>query len=88
MRVLGSTSLMVTWGPLSSPSDENGIITRYEVEYSSVFSSLTLVVNEMVAQLVELEEYTEYSVRVAAHTSVGAGPFSQPVVTTTEQDGW
>ena len=80
---------MVSWGPLSSPSDENGIITRYEVEYSSVFSSLTLhVVNETGVQLVKLEEYTEYSVRVAAHTSVGAGLFSQPVVTTTEQDGW
>ena len=37
-------------------------------------------------ELVGLEEHTQYSIRVAAYTSVGAGPFSESVVATTEQD--
>ena len=82
-----STSLRVIWEPLSSSADENGIIIGYEVEYSSLFSSDMLLVNGTMVELVELEEYTEYSVRVAAHTTVGAGQFSAPVVATTKEDG-
>ena len=83
-----STSLEITWGPLSSSADENGIIIGYVVEYGSVYSA-TISTEEpgSVAELAPLEEYTEYSVRVAGFTSVGAGPFSSPVFATTDEDG-
>ena len=87
VRVLNSTSLRVTWEPLSSPSDENGIIIGFELEYSSVYSTQQQFIFDLMIVLVGLEEHTQYSIRVAAFTSVGAGPFSESVVATTEQDG-
>jgi hypothetical protein len=86
VRVLNSTSLRVTWEPLSSPSDENGIIIGFELEYSSVYSTQQQFIFDLMIVLVGLEEHTQYSIRVAAFTSVGAGPFSESVVATTEQD--
>ena len=86
VTVLNSTSLKVTWEPLS-PADENGIITCFELEYSSVYSIQQQCIFDLMIELVGLEEHTQYSIRVAAYTSVGGGPFSESVVATTEQDG-
>ena len=85
VMVLNSTSLKVTWEPLS-PSDENGIITCFQLEYSSVYSNQQQCIFDLMIELVGLEEHTQYSIRVAAYTSVGVGPFSESVVATTEQD--
>ena len=87
--VNSSTSVSVFWDPIPHPIDENGVITHYTVEYISVFSSDVAMVpaNELRIELTGLEELTQYTIRVAAATSVGIGPFSLPAVITTFEDG-
>ena len=85
--VLDSTGVSVHWGPVSQ-IDQNGIITHYEVEYtSSISTAVSNTTTLMSLSINGLEEYIEYTLRVRAFTSMGAGPFSQPVTVTTLQDG-
>ena len=90
---ISSTAIRVTWEEVPA-IDQNGIITRYEVEYNqTTFSgatmSATTTVNSstFMVDLTGLEEYVEYFIRVRAYTSVGAGPYSDVVMETTQQDG-
>ena len=90
---ISSTAIQVTWDEVPE-IDQNGIITRYEVEYNqSTFSGATMynttTVNSstLMVNLTGLEEYVEYSIRVRAYTSVGAGPYSDFVKEMTQQDG-
>ena len=83
----------MTWDEVSA-INQSGIITQYEVEYNqSTFSGATMynttTVNSstLMVNLTGLEEYVEYSIRVRAYTSVGAGPYSDVVMETTQQDG-
>ena len=83
----------MTWDEVSA-INQSGIITQYEVEYrQSTFSGATMsgttTVNSstLMVNLTGLEEYVEYSIRVRAYTSVGAGPYSDVVMETTQQDG-
>ena len=81
----------MTWDPVP-PIDQNGVITQYEVEYTqSTFASVpmtqTITVTSTMAVLTGLEEFVEYSIRVRAYTSVGAGPYSDAVVERTREDG-
>jgi hypothetical protein len=88
VRMVNSTSLRVYWQALYY-LDENGVITEYEVQYSSALpgtTSISVPVSKLTVLLTSLEEFTEYSIRVAAYTMVGAGPYSIPVVATTDQD--
>ena len=75
-----STAILVTWDPVPE-IDRNGIITQYEVEFSTfteIFTSNLTTTNgsQLMVELEGLEEFLEYSVRVRAYTSVGPGPFS------------
>ena len=88
-----STAILVIWDPVPE-IDRNGIVTQYEVEFNqSTFadiSSSNLITTNgavLIVELQGLEEYTEYSVRVRAYTSVGPGPFSVAVVNRTLEDG-
>ena len=90
---ISSTAIQVTWNDIPA-IDKNGIITQYEVEYNqSTFSGATMYNTTTVdsptlmVDLTGLEEYVEYSIRVRAYTSVGAGPYSDVVMERTEQDG-
>ena len=76
-----STSFSVFWNPIPNPIDENGVITHYTVEYISVFSSdiATVPADELSVEVTGLEEFTQYTIRVAAATSVGVGPYSFPM---------
>ena len=90
-NVTSSTSMTVTWESVPD-IHQNGIITQYEVQYSteSAFGGTATVItpaSNMTINLAGLEEYTEYSIRVSAHTVVGAGSFSQPLIATTHEDG-
>ena len=74
--------MLVTWN-LVPLIDQNGIITEYEVEFNQstfeeVSTSNTTTVNSssLMLQLTDLEEFVEYSVRVRAFSSVGAGPYT------------
>ena len=76
------------------PIDQNGVITQYEVENNqSTFSEAVMYNTTRVnsttfeVDLNGLEEFVEYSIRIRAHTRVGAGPYSDVVSVTTDEDG-
>ena len=88
---ISSIVIQMSWNEVPA-MNQNGIITQYEVEYNqSTFSgataSATTTVNSstFMVDLTGLEEYVEYSIRVRAHTSVGAGPYSEVVMITIGQ---
>ena len=89
---ISSTSLQVSWDPVPA-IDRNGIITQYEVEYNqttfsevSMYNTTTVNSTTLNVSLCPLEEYVEYTIRVRAYTSVGAGPYSDLVNVTTNED--
>ena len=89
----GSTTVRVSWVPPPADS-QNGIITQYSVAYEAVDGEdrRRQVVNGISREhsswdLVGLEKWTEYRVWVRAHTDVGPGPESSPVLVRTNEDG-
>lgn len=89
----GSTTVRVSWVP--PPADSrNGIITQYSVAYEAVDGEdrKRHVVDGISREhsswdLLGLEKWTEYRVWVRAHTDVGPGPESSPVLVRTDEDG-
>ena len=84
---ISSTSISLSWFPPATNS-QNGVIRRYEVKlvesdtgsifnYSTTDTSLTIS---------SLHPYYYYQCSVAAYT-VGLGPFSDPVIIQTLEDG-
>ena len=89
--VITPTEVRVSWAQVD-PIHQNGIITVYEVDYqpmndfgvegvSQVNTTATTIV------LIDLHESVQYSITVRAFTSVGAGPFSNPVASVTHEAG-
>ena len=90
---ISSTAIRVTWEEVPA-IDQNGIITQYEVEYNqstfsgaTMYNTTTVDSSTLMVDLTGLEEYVEYSIRVRAYTSAGAGPYSDTVNVTTSEDG-
>ena len=84
-----STSILITWSEIPA-IDRNGIITRYEVEYTfdrNTFQIIMVSSMNTMALLTELHEYVLYFIRVRAYTSVGPGPYSADVLERTLEDG-
>ncbi|XP_031234286.1 receptor-type tyrosine-protein phosphatase F isoform X12 [Mastomys coucha] len=89
---MGSTTVRVSWVP--PPADSrNGIITQYSVAYEAVDGEdrKRHVVDGISREhsswdLLGLEKWTEYRVWVRAHTDVGPGPESSPVLVRTDED--
>ncbi|XP_020952523.1 receptor-type tyrosine-protein phosphatase F isoform X21 [Sus scrofa] len=89
---VGSTTVRVSWVP--PPADSrNGVITQYSVAYEAVDGEdrERHVVGGIGREhsswdLVGLEKWTEYRVWVRAHTDVGPGPESSPVLVRTDED--
>ena len=88
-----STTVRVYWAEVP-PVDQNGIIVQYEVEYTqstltgaAMFNTVTVNASIFSVDLTGLEEYVEYAIRVRAYTIVGAGPYSDVVFITTNEDG-
>ncbi|XP_042102976.1 receptor-type tyrosine-protein phosphatase F isoform X10 [Ovis aries] len=89
---VGSTTVRVSWVP--PPADSrNGVITQYSVAYEAVDGEDRgrHVVDGIGREhsswdLVGLEKWTEYRVWVRAHTDVGPGPESSPVLIRTDED--
>ena len=78
-------SIIVSWMMLDC-QDRRGIITMYEVHYTSsdFDENVDLTVNttngdEMSLIVSELEEFTNYTIEVRAYTAVGPGPYSDPM---------
>ncbi|XP_069795094.1 protein tyrosine phosphatase receptor type Fa isoform X4 [Narcine bancroftii] len=89
---ISSTSIRVSWRPPPANS-RNGVITKYSIIYQAVDSEdkkkrvLDNIEADTTSSLVEgLEKWTEYQVWVMAHTNVGPGPKSTPVIIRTDED--
>ena len=88
-RAIDSTTIELVWSepPLET---QNGIIISYVINVSISNTKTSFIVNATAAaplNITELHPYYGYSLRVAAVTSQGAGPFSEPVTITTPEDG-
>ena len=82
---------MVTWDEIPG-LDQNGIIINYEVEiepldFPAAISIDQLTTTNLSILVTRLEEYVNYNISVRAYTSVGPGPYSDPVTERTLEDG-
>ena len=71
---------------------ENGIITNYEIEFEPLqftdgLMPASVNTTNLSVNITGLEEYVEYNISVRAYTSVGPGPYSDPVTERTQEDG-
>ena len=86
----GTTSAQFSWQPPSSDG-LNGILAYYLlriVDESFNLTNITVNVATNTSYTIDtLEEYVSYSCQVSAATVVGSGPYSNPVIITTQQDG-
>ncbi|XP_038660213.1 receptor-type tyrosine-protein phosphatase delta isoform X15 [Scyliorhinus canicula] len=88
-----STSILVSWLPPPA-ENQNGIITKYSIKYTASDREAASSRNEAsdippdAAQylLEHLEKWTEYRIVMTAHTDVGAGPESSPILIRTDED--
>ena len=96
---LGSTSIRVTLFP-PPEIDQNGPITSYNISYTGeIFDNtaqfvtipITAPIYSAVAQvsfdLIELQEYNNYSIRVSAIYRLGTSEFSAAVIQITDEAG-
>ena len=75
--VLNSTSVRLSWQP-PSLEDQNGIIIMYTVNVSSI-TAMSFKSTDTELVVGNLNAFTQYNFTIAAETSVGSGPFSDPV---------
>ncbi|XP_075208714.1 receptor-type tyrosine-protein phosphatase S [Anomaloglossus baeobatrachus] len=87
-----STTILVSWQPPPAES-HNGILAGYTVHYGALDSEdpVPKEVKDIPPQTTEilleaLEKWTEYRITVVAHTAVGPGPESSPIVVRTDED--
>ena len=84
--------MKVTWGEVP-PTDQNGIIITYELEYipledfDGAIGKNTTNVSALSVTLMRLQEYVNYTISVRAYTNIGAGPYSEPLTVLTNEDG-
>ena len=82
-----STSISVSWDhPL--PQDQNGVILNYTVvsQLDNEINRTSTKNNSTMLTLTDLNIFTEYSIFVIAHTSVGAGNISTTITVWTLND--
>ncbi|XP_059575959.1 receptor-type tyrosine-protein phosphatase S isoform X7 [Alligator mississippiensis] len=87
-----STAILVSWRPPPAES-QNGVLVGYSIHYRALDSEDTELkeVNDIPPTtnqilLESLEKWTEYRIAVVAHTEVGPGPESSPVIVRTDED--
>lgn len=86
--IITSSSFMLRWNKLPLEY-QNGNITGYEIEVMALAEHSTLwkLNTEASSILVSsVEESTTYNISVAARTSMGVGPHSEPIFITTKKD--
>ena len=57
-----------------------------QTSFSTIDSTQTTSTSEQFITLTDLEEYTEYIIRVRANTNAGSGPYSNATNSTTLED--
>ena len=72
------TTITVQWEEVECIG-RNGEITGYSVKYSGGDSAQTVTVTEREVTIQDLMSSTPYSIKVAAMTRAGTGPYSIPV---------
>ena len=82
---------MVTWDEIRG-LNQNGIISEYEVEiepldFPADISVDLLTTTNLSIVVTGLQENVLYNISVRAYTSVGTGPYSDPVSERTFEDG-
>ena len=89
---LNARSIFVSW-VVPLPNDLNGILVNYSISYFGIEIDTDVRViylpnpndNETYT-LINLQEYTTYSISIAAYTEVGVGP-DAVITQRTNQDG-
>ena len=82
----------MTWDEVL-PVDQNGIITEYEVLYEpletfgGLLSPLSMNTTDLAVDLMDLVPFVNYNISVRAYTSVGPGPYSEPMANRTLEEG-
>ena len=89
VTTVNPSSLMVSWKP-PPVIDHNGPLTGHMIQYTRVRSND--IMNDVVTsgtthKISGVVAYSNYSIRVAAVNDQGAGPFSNPVVQVSGEDG-
>ena len=82
-----SRSLILSWD-LPLPQDVNGVIVDYTINITSTLgtSSFPVQSSDTSYIITSLRPFIAYTCIIAAHTSVGRGPFSTGVTLTTPED--
>lgn len=87
-EVTSSTSIYVKWDEIPM-IDRNGNITEYEVHYVPIDEGLNEHsdnTTDLEFIILNLKEFTNYSITVRAYTSVGPGPYTVPIINQTFED--
>ena len=85
-----ATSITVTWQPLP-PCEQNGVITNYTIAYrmegetDMSFNEIVVDAASLMHVVESLTPYTNYSVKMAASTSVGRGDFGPEMTVQTNE---
>ena len=88
---LSSTEITVTWEDVPM-IDQNSNIINYEVQIEPLDFPADIFIDrlnttDLSIVVTGLEEYVNYNISVRAYTSVGPGPYSDPVTERTFEDG-
>ena len=92
VTVVNSTAINITWEEIP-PMNRNGIITTYEVLFEplEIFDGQLVPwqmnTSDLYILLGDLEEFIVYNISVRAFSEVGPGPYSDPIMIQTLQDG-
>ena len=86
-----ATSIIVRWSPPQQTS-QNGIIRRYKISYSltaiyGINNTIVMLGNVTQYIIYNLSPSSNYSIQIAAATSVGFGPYNTPIVHLTHPAG-
>ena len=85
-----ATSLTITWQPLP-PCERNGVITNYTIAYrmeggmDMSFSEVAVGDTRLMHVVKSLTPYTNYTIKMAATTSVGRGELGPEVTVQTDE---
>ena len=85
-----ATSITITWQPLP-PCEQNGVITNYTIAYrmegetDMSFNEIVVDVANRMHVVKSLTPYTNYTIKMAASTSVGCGDFGPEVTVQTDE---
>ena len=88
---VSSTEIMVTWEAVPM-TDRNGIVINYEIQIEPLDFPADIFINPLNTTnssilVDDLEEHILYNISVRAYTNVGPGPYSDPVMERTFEDG-